>query len=168
MKGIVMKICAVFLAVWYCMSIIGFHVHTCKETGRTYVATFAEGLTCADIHPEYHCHASHCHSSQDHECCHHGHDCCGIHSETHQDACVDAQDCCTDSYQAITISGFRADEDHRHLDERHCGWCPCLLADAMSHTFLQHRHSVILKSMIPDSRDIVPCDPQVTFNIWRI
>lgn len=155
MKGIVMKISAVLVAIWYCMGIVGFHVHTCNETGRVYVATFAEGLTCADIHPEYHCGASH-----DHDCC------CAHHSA--DETVVDTGSCCTDVYQVIDLSGFRADDSSRHHDDGHFGPCPCLLAESVSYPALQKYRASLQKASMPDPGDILPCELRVVFSVWRI
>ena len=179
MKGIMMKICAVLLAVWYCMSIIGFDVHTCNGSGRTFVATFAEGLTCEDIHPEHHCTPGQCRTSHDAGCCHE--DCCS-HSErtcgheTSDDSCcshegeseLDSPSCCSDSYQSILLTGFRVDDDHRHYDECHCGNCPCVIQEALA-GLADRCYAVSHTSLhVPDIGNIVPCDPQVAFSVWRI
>lgn len=171
MKGIMMKICAVLLTIWYCMSIIGFDVHTCNGTGRTFVATFAEGLTCADIHPEHRCAPGRCGAAQEAECCHA--DCC-----THSDCCshqertcrheISEDSCCSDSYQSILLTGFRAGDDHRHYDECHCGNCPCMIADYQGSLAVRSFAASHISLHVPDIGDIVPCDPQVVFSVWRI
>lgn len=179
MKGIMMKICAVLLVVWYCMSIIGFDVHTCKGTGRTFVATFAEGLTCADIHPEHHCAPGQCGAAHASECCHS--DCCS-HSEkscchsASEDSCsghegeseLTSASCCSDSYQSIILTGFRADDDHRHYDECHCGNCPCLIQDYLCSLADRGFAASHMSFYLPDIGNVVPCDPQVAFSVWRI
>ena len=179
MKGIMMKICAVLLAVWYCMSIIGFDVHTCNGTGRTFVATFAEGLTCEDIHPEHHCTPGQCRTSHDAGCCHE--DCCS-HSEktcsheTSEGSCcgheggseLNSPSCCSDSYQSILLTGFRADDDHRHYDECHCGNCPCVIQEYLCGLTPAGHAASDMHFHIPDPGYIVPCDVQVAFSVWRI
>ena len=169
MKGIMTKICAVLLAVWYCMSIIGFDVHTCNGTGRTFVATFAEGLTCADIHPEHHCAHGHCRAAGHTECCHE--DCCS-HTER---ACgheggseLNSPSCCSDSYQSILLTGFRADDDHRHYDECHSGIIPCIISGHLCGLADRGLAASHMSFHLPDIGDIVPCDPQVAFSVWRI
>lgn len=179
MKGIMMKMCAVLLAVWYCMSIIGFDVHTCNGTGRIFVATFAEGLTCADIHPDHRCAHGQCSAARAAECCHE--DCCS-HSEkacchgASEDGCcghegkleLNSPSCCSDSYQTILLTGFRAEDDHRHYDECHCGNCPCIIPDYLCGLSDNGFADFHISWHIPDIRDIVPCDPQVAFSVWRI
>lgn len=168
MKGIMMKICAVLLAVWYCMSIIGFDVHTCNGTGRTFVATFAEGLTCEDIHPEHHCTPGQCRTSHDAGCCHE--DCCSHSEKTcgHEgESELDSPSCCSDSYQSILLTGFRADDDHRHYDECHCGNCPCVIQESLA-SLADRGLAASNMSFYLYIGDIVPCDPQVAFSVWRI
>lgn len=156
MKGIMMKICAVLLAVWYCMSIIGFDVHTCNGSGRTFVATFAEGLTCEDIHPEHHCTPGQCRTSHDAGCCHEG------ESE------LNSPSCCSDSYQSILLTGFRADDDHRHYDECHSGIIPCIISGHLCGLADRGLAASHMSFHLPDIGDIVPCDRQVAFSVWRI
>ena len=162
MKGFWMKICAVLLAVWYCMSIVGFDVHTCKGSGRAFVTTFAEGMTCADIHPEQHCTHDRHHEAS---CCHHESDCCAHHGQE-PEASVDSQTCCTDSYQVIVLTGCRAEDDGHDSVDCGCGYCPYIHACASDwQASLKYRPSSHYK---PDSGDIVPCDRCVTFGVWRI
>lgn len=172
MKGMWMKICAVLLVIWYCMSIIGFDVHTCKGSGRTFVATFAEGMTCADIHPEHHCGEScHGHSSCCHHissCCHDEASCCSHDSDCSHDESFSPQDCCTDSYQSILLTGFRAEDDHRHYDECHCGGCPCIIYEFLNSLAYKDLKSCHSSYNIPDRRGGVPCDLQAEFGVWRI
>ena len=179
MKGIMMKICAVLLAVWYCMSIIGFDVHTCNGSGRTFVATFAEGLTCEDIHPEHHCTPGQCRTSHDAGCCHE--DCCS-HSEktcsheTSEGSCcghegeseLNSPSCCSDSYQSILLTGVRADDDHRHYDECHSGIIPCIISGHLCGLADRGLAASHMSFHLPDIGDIVPCDRQVAFSVWRI
>lgn len=125
MKKMVTKTCALLLMVWYCISIIGFDVHTCSESGRSFVATFLKGMTCEAIHPEH---------AHDSACCHetHEHICCGHHHHG-SDAClsVNTKSCCSDDYQVLILTGERPDDDHRHYDECGCGHCPCIEGAAM-------------------------------------
>lgn len=169
MKGIMTKICAVLLAVWYCMSIIGFDVHTCNGTGRTFVATFAEGLTCADIHPEHHCAHGHCRAAGHTECCHE--DCCSHteHACGHEGGSeLNSPSCCSDSYQSILLTGFRTGDNHRHYDECHCGGCPCVIQEYLCGLTPAGHAASDMHFHIPDPGYIVPCDVQVAFSVWRI
>ena len=93
MRTMVMKISAFMLVVWYCMSVVGFDVHTCMESGRSFVTSSILGTECEDIHPEHH---------------HHHHDCCpgcGDHTSSSDDDCVSTEDCCTDDIR-VKLSCF--------------------------------------------------------------
>ena len=60
MKEIVTKIFAALLVVWYLVGIIGFDVHTCSGSGRSFVVAFFEEMTCEEIHPEHSCDPAAC------------------------------------------------------------------------------------------------------------
>lgn len=84
MKNIVLKYASALLAVWYCLSITGFEVHSCEATGDTFVTSVLAGTTCEDIHPE--------------------HDCCDHHEED--------DDCCTNEIEVLdSVVLTNADED---------------------------------------------------------
>ena len=162
-----MKICAVLLVLWYCVSIVGFDVHTCMGSGRAFVTTFAEGMTCADIHPDHHCGLS-CHHvtsccDETTSGCHRDPDCSCRHS---QETSVASAECCTDSYQVIVLTGCRAEDDSHESDDYSCGFYPYICEHVQSaHESLKYKPSIHYQ---PDSRDIVPCDRRVAFGIWRI
>lgn len=112
MKGAIIKILAVLLTVWYSMSIIGFDVHTCKGSGRSFVTTFVEGMTCEDIHPEHGC--------APRECCSHEHEasCCHDHSHipSHGYLAFSAGSCCSSDYQVLEITGAFSEDNSRSSD----------------------------------------------------
>lgn len=170
MKNVVMKISALLLSVWYCLSIIGFDVHTCSSEGVSHVMTSFTSIDCETIHGDHRCSGAHHHDCDHPEChAHHAHgaaeDCsCKTDGETH----IHTQKCCTDDYQTIVLTGVRVDENHSHYDECHCGNCPCVEATACDALSLllasvnKEKHIVI-----PDSGLIVP-EVQALFGIWRI
>ena len=47
MKGLLTKITAMLLVVWYSMSIIGFDIHTCSGSGESFVVT-VDGFIVSD------------------------------------------------------------------------------------------------------------------------
>ena len=159
MKKLMMKISAMLLVVWYCMSIIGFDVHTCKGSGQTFVVTFAESNSCADIHPEHHCcksHAveSHCCQSEDH--------CCDL-----EHSALDVQKCCSNEYQMILLSGCRSsvESDYEVVDiESICINIPIYsLSD-----YAASLHVENLQFWDPYIGCLRPCDRQATYGVWII
>lgn len=143
MRNVAYKICAVLLAVWYLMSIIGFGVHTCRGSQRSFLTTFVTGMTCEDIHPQHHCTCDH-HSSEA------GHD------------------CCTDDFKVLSLtgvlpsaendSGFFLHGDCVPFHDMYMESCHHLLSDSEFH---------LIKRM-PDSGLIQPGDLQPVLGIWRI
>ena len=155
MKGLATKIVAVLLLVWYSMSIIGFDVHTCSGSGKTFIATVISGTDCEDIHPE--------HEKSPCRCCHH--DDCKKRSEEEG---LSTKPCCSDDWQMIVLTGVRTSGGHDHFDECSCGLCPCIID---LHTEVIHPYIDIcgLRALYkPDSGDFIPLDVQRTYNIWRI
>lgn len=160
MRNVAMKICAVALAVWYLVSIIGFGVHTCMGSDRSFVTTFASGISCEDIHPEQHCADSHhCHGEG--EC----HDC--GHRQKAGEVSFDAQPCCSDDFVVLTITGT-APSSENDLCECHCGHFPFVaeLSSAINNLSAESEINIIFP--LPDSGLIVPGDVQSVLGIWRI
>ena len=160
MKNVLIKVAAVLLVVWYSMSIIGFDVHTCSGSGRTFVASFIEGLTCEDIHPEHNC----CGHS------HHDEDCATDHSDCIfcDGTAFRTKSCCSNDYQVLALTGTVSADDHRHYDECSCGHCPCV--EFPSDMIPQPDHSMFLLSYFhkPDSGLPAAGDRQAALSIWRI
>lgn len=76
-----MKYLSILMAVWYCLSIIGFDVHSCTVTGESFLASTYLGTSCKEIHPE--------HSCQDHgSCCQHHQLSCQTPSCVQTSSCV--------------------------------------------------------------------------------
>lgn len=114
MKNAVKKYCSVLVALWYCVSVIGFDVHTCTGSGRSFLANFISGMSCSEIHPGHVCHSSHSHCPDEYCSC----------QKVHEDGVSSA--CCTDDYQVLLLTGVHQEDCHKHYDECHCGHCPCL------------------------------------------
>lgn len=157
MKNFATKICAALLLGWYFMSIIGFDVHTCSASGESFVATFIEGMTCEDIHPE-------------HNCEEHGHkDTCGCcHSEDHGCVSVASGSCCSDDYQVLYITGTVPSDDHRHYDECSCGLCPCVDLSDSGINVLPLYETLISYIHKPGSGLGAVSDRQAVLSVWRI
>ena len=71
MKNLGTRIFAFLLVVWYSLSVIGFGVHTCSESNRSFLTNFISGVSCEDIHPADACKASCCSSHKHKNCCAH-------------------------------------------------------------------------------------------------
>ena len=104
MKGILTKVTAMLLIVWYSMSIIGFGIHTCSGSGESFVVTFVEGLECEDIHPEHHYTKG--------SCCSHSHSCCDTGTHTG----IGPKLGCTSDYQVLALTGTVSDEKNSFED----------------------------------------------------
>ena len=155
-----MKISALLIIVWYSMSIIGFDVHTCLSSGRTFIATFAKGVSCTDIHPEHHCCKSDCCGTHDHDN-HETSSCCPSEQE------VAAKKCCSNEYQVIDLSGCRSitetDSDDLNVRMEY----PVIEYSAMDITAAAFPAEQ-LQFWDPDSGAIKPYDYQSVYGIWRI
>ncbi len=163
MRNLIVKTFAALLLVWYSMSIIGFDVHTCNGSGRSFVVTFIEGLTCEDIHPDHHCSASACCSEKHGRCSHHedapaSHDC----------ASIMAKSCCSSDYQVLTLTGAVSQNDHEHFDECSCGNCPCVGFCICTAPYSQYENYLIAYTCHPDSGVGSACDRQASLRVWRI
>ena len=165
MKGIIIKVLAVVMTVWYSMSIIGFDVHTCSGSGRSFVSTFIEGLTCEEIHPEHSCsHASCCHAEHEtHSCCNHHH-----HHHHDKELAFAASSCCSDDYQVLQLTGIVPSDDQRGNDfisfsgNYYAEVCPVYVkVPSYIRTIIAYLHE-------PDSGHKVSCDRQAALGIWRI
>lgn len=150
MKNVVLKYMSALLAVWYCLSIIGFDVHSCETTGDTFVTSVLAGTTCDDIHPE-------------HDCCSHG-SCCGDHESSCCGDHDEDDDCCTNEIEVLdSVVVTNADEDD---DVQFSQMLSCL--------FIESSYDVLLfiesieSSYIPDLGRVIQPDHQAVLNIWRI
>ena len=106
MKNLGIRIFAFMLVVWYSLSIIGFGVHTCSESNRSFLTNFISGVSCEDIHPTDICSDSCCAKPVEKSAC----KCCHEHQKS-QDCTSDApvkltsKTCCSNEYQQIDITG---------------------------------------------------------------
>lgn len=157
MKNMAVKISAFIVALWYCVSIIGFDVHHCAGSGRSFVATFLTGLTCADIHPEHHCSHSHCCADEGH------HDCCGAEAEES----FGPSSCCTNDFQVLLLTGTSGSDDDRHENAMTLQYM-CALTSLPADVHVSAGSYLGGYPKIPDSGLIVPEDIQSVLGIWRI
>ena len=163
MKKFLMNISAALLVVWYCMSIIGFDVHTCMSSGNIFIAAFTETVSCEDIHPEHHC----CSAS----CCSGHHDretssCCT--SKHHNEESIDTKECCSNEYQVIQLSGCRTDNDSDDKYSFSKVSIPCLMDIPVAYVAMARYHAEHIQSLEPDSGVLSPGGLHVTFGVFRI
>ncbi len=160
MKNVIIKILAVLLTAWYSMSIIGFDVHTCSGSGESFVVTFVNGLTCADVHPDHVCDKNACCPDRpDDGCCCHHHD----HGYSFK-----AKSCCSSDYQVLTLTGTVSQNDHDHFDECSCGLCPCVGLPTSVAPALSHENNLTAYVHDPDSGVGSACERQAALRVWRI
>ncbi|MBR5300252.1 MAG: hypothetical protein IKU36_08395 [Bacteroidales bacterium] len=164
MKGLVTKVFAALLVGWYLMSIIGFGVHTCSGSGKSFVVAFYEEMTCEEIHPEH---------GHVHDCCAHHHD---SHSEPsdHDDChfcdgeCVSPKSCCSNDYQVLKLAGTLVQDDNRGNAEHssfHSSSIDVMTCDAGYHTSWR---TIIKYIHEPESGHELLCDRQAVLSVWRI
>ena len=150
MRNVTLKISAVVLVACYLMSIIGFGVHTCMKSERTFVTAFVSSSACQDIHPEHHC-------ADSHHCCGHDEDALSFRPSA----------CCSDDFVVLTVTGTIPSGENDHYG------CPS--GDFFNATgLLSEIHPLSVKSdhymtIFPsDSGCIVSGDMQSVLGIWRI
>ena len=156
---VVIRVVAALLCVWYSMSIIGFDVHTCSRSGRSFVATFVQGLACEDIHPSHTCSNSHCCAHHDDGCCVPVHDASGMPSFA-------SSDCCSNDYQVICMTG--------ELGQGAMGKMPLPVFAMTCQDIISERVSGPLLSVSSRASWMLRClglhlrDACEVFSIWRI
>lgn len=164
MKRLITKVFAALLVIWYLVGVIGFGVHTCSGSGRSFVVSFVEGTACADIHSEDMCGPS--------SCCSHDHcsdACCGHVVEHHQGhSSLSTNPCCTNEYQMLELTGMVVDDDTREDFQsfRICG--PVVTPDLCASESSVLCRSIIRQIHEPDSGVARACDSQALLSVWRI
>lgn len=138
MRNMPMKICAVLMALWYLMSIVGFDVHICHSTHHE---------PCHEHHAEEH------------------HDCCCHHENTESEVSFS---CCSDDYLVLNLPVIvSSHEDDLEEKGPSADFHPytCHVPDiciSMSEYRIHNKWS------LPDSGLIAEGDVQSVLNIWRI
>ena len=155
MKKIVMKYVSVLMALWYCLSIIGFDVHSCTRSGERFVTSTLLGISCEEIHPEHSCHS-------------HG-SCCGHHDSSchHEGDEIDCSGCCTNDIHVLAADVLTSSDARHHYGEWNSNHVPCdlhLMSDAL---LCCHSTPVFLNLSLPDPGLPQP-DRQAFLSIWRI
>lgn len=158
-KNVGIRVIAMLLILWYCVSVIGFDVHTCYKSDRCFIATFVEGFECEDIHP---CHSNHCHCCEKARQCASANagECCG------KSACsVSESSCCSNDYQVIDITGSGSAGFQSSEDIQLCLMLPL-------NTFCENVVSLSVRSDFNrvswSGSCVCPCDVHPMFGVWRI
>ena len=160
MKGVFLKYMSALLAVWYCVSIIGFDVHSCNITGNTFVSSLLSGTSCDDVHPEHDCggHSSCCKSHAS-SCCH-SHKCNDIPSESE----TGDEGCCSNDIEVLDSEGVQTQNDN-NLQIGEYVVLHYYACDQISCNYTSVNN---IKSNKPDSGKWLEPDTQAVLNVWRI
>ena len=152
MKSVFLKYVSALMALWYCLSIIGFDVHSCTVTGSIFVNSVLSGVECEDVHPEHDCccHGSCCHSG-----CSHGH-------EAPSKENVDKKECCTNEIEVLDSEVVVSVEDDI------CDLPVATLAFVENDYILMIYAEEAYVSEYPGSGNLRLPDLQAVLNIWRI
>ena len=158
MNGVVIRMLSALIAIWYCVSIIGFDVHTCSGSGRSFVTTFVNGMECQDIHPGYGC--------NEHACS--GHCCSGHEADEYESETEISSSCCTDDVQVLLLTGCRTDEGQN--DDRLSFFSGMFLPMVLSNEVPVSQQAFFSYPDISphDFGRHLPDDIQSVFGIWRI
>ena len=159
----VLKYVSALLAVWYCMSIIGFDVHSCNTTGNVFVNSMLSGTTCDDVHPEHDCsgHKSCCAS---HSCACSSSCCHSVPVTDGENVSSEDDDCCTNQIEVLESEGVAVSGD------KTC----CQLAATLAYLYfdntdnLPHVLNVACRVYSPDLGSVCRPDQQAVLSIWRI
>ena len=156
MKNVVMKCLSALVALWYCLSIIGFDVHSCAKTGEKFVVSTFVGGSCAEVHPEHACGTHGCH-------CGHHHDA----EEHHGDDAIQKSQCCTNDLQVLSVTGITSSDNQRQYD----GWSAadfiCVVPDSYEIINSGLINALLRNRSLPDSGVVAP-DAQALHMVWRI
>lgn len=156
-----LRFSTLLLVIWYCFSVIGFDIHTCKGSGKSFVSTFINGVTCEDIHPEHKCDDVQCcagnHKSNDDCCCHNEDDCGDFH--------IVPESCCSNDYLVLTLTGGASEERYRYDDMQTLALCSVLFVNDIN--FISSV-TTSEKFKIPDQRPVCRRDILSLNAVWRI
>lgn len=159
MKDRMLRFSALLLVLWYCFSVIGFDVHTCRASGKAFVATFVSGLSCADIHPEHKCDKAHCHHNKTGHCC----------SMEHHDCCkgtfFEAESCCSSDHLVLTVTGTASDSESRDI---HPIVSDIEIPSYSGHLTASVTSKILNHSYVIDYGLFAQGDIQPLLSIWRI
>ena len=153
MKNVVTYCVAAFMVLWYSLSVIGFDVHTCNGSGKTFIATVISGTGCDDIHPEH-----------DAPCC----SCCQCEDEADSDE-LRTKPCCSDDWQMIVLTGLRSDDDKSQ--QLFAQSVNHFSASAMLQDFIENLNPIpdyTRNFYKPRTGGLTTRSCQEVYNVWRI
>lgn len=156
-RNVLIRVSAIFALIWYSLGIIGFNVHTCNASDRSFIVTFLEDMSCESIHPSDNC------ETADACCC-----CCGHHAPeipSDSDESLEEPECCTDEYQVVTSMTDRADEAKRFQVSDLVSSCP-VSSDSADVRTLFHHSGVQLSGILRSCHDAHGI--RVLYGVWRI
>ena len=165
MKNVITYCLAAFMLVWYSLSVIGFDVHTCSDSGETYIATVISGTACDDIHPEH----DEEHNEPTCSCCHKK---CASeeHPQEHEDKDgLRTRPCCTDDWQMIYLTGVKSGDDReetRNPLSQLFSYADCMLPDVQAN--LNFTGSPFRDFNKPRPKPVTVRTCQEVYSIWRI
>ena len=166
MKNVIIRILSLLVILCYSLSIIGFDVHTCKGSGRSFVVAFFEGMSCEDIHPEHECdHVSCCADHHDdHSSC-----ACG-HEESHGagEVSVYESSCCSNDYHALQLTGTLSSDNGRQTEGGSVLHIQDIHADAGFQFSPVACRNISVQACVSGSGTFGHCDSQAVFSVWRI
>ena len=79
-----------FMTAWYMCCVVGFNIHTCLISNRSFLSFPYENVSCKTVHPDMDCHCS-------------GN--CANHAGTGNDGLSFSSFCCTNEVVALSLAG---------------------------------------------------------------
>ena len=167
MKKFLTYIVAAVMMVWYSLSIIGFDVHTCNQSGEVYVTTAANGMVC-EVNHHGHKELQHDHVDPHHV---HSESCCHSHGaqQPTDGVRIERKECCSDDYHVICLTGVRTDDKSSvsSVKVSGTGAHPVLISlTEINQCLLSYSGNRVYK--MPDQGTGVSHNLQAVYNVWRI
>lgn len=148
----IIKVISFVFAIWYLLCVVGFGVHTCGHSGKSFVSSLVLGYTFGnDLCSDMKCHEA--------GCSHHG--------DMSHDGFDEA---CADDVFVLSLPGVERSEDEYHSHSHCsciCGHCPAL-ADSRLSVAIYSPEAMDIP--VPDLsfKESVFSDIFSAYSIWRI
>lgn len=113
-KQIFIKFVSALVCMWYCVSIIGFDIHTCRNAEKSYVLSVMQSYSCVDIHPERLC------EDDMEDCCAH------VGQEVYEE---NPFSCCSDEYEVLDPLSVKTEDRFQKVSSMECLVCAYPLAE---------------------------------------